>query len=217
MNVHLSNCTKTAKDGRVSTLANCFLRGSHVRFMVRPTSKECAPFFRRSRQSRRSGPPPRRVRRRRRRSSGRRGGGTSACPRSRRSASGSRRPRDRASTERQRGALILRAAESATSSLRGYAVSPTATSQRAGVAAFSHCIIHYSQKSCTTYDSCSCSRKVCHASLSRRQCRDGGDVRFTVIQLDAGRRVGIRSRRCHRHRLCPQPRMRVSDRKVRVM
>ena len=96
----------------------------------------------RSRRSRRSRPPPRRVRRRRRRSSGRRGGGTSACPRSRRSASGSRRPRDRASTERQRGALILRAAESATSSLRGYAVSPTATSQRAGVAAFSHCIIH---------------------------------------------------------------------------
>jgi len=28
MNVHLSNCTKTGKDGRVSTLSNCFLRGA---------------------------------------------------------------------------------------------------------------------------------------------------------------------------------------------
>ena len=45
MNVHLSNCTKTAKDGRVSTLANCFLRGSHVRFMVLPDILKNAPFF----------------------------------------------------------------------------------------------------------------------------------------------------------------------------
>ena len=45
MNVHLSNCTKTAKDGRVSTLSNCFLRGSHVRFMVLPDILKNAPFF----------------------------------------------------------------------------------------------------------------------------------------------------------------------------
>jgi len=45
MNVHLSNCTKTAKDGRVSTLANVFLRGSHVRFMVLPDILKNAPFF----------------------------------------------------------------------------------------------------------------------------------------------------------------------------
>merc|ERR1719486_878211 len=45
MNVHLSNCTKTAKDGRVSTLSNCFLRGSHVRFMVLPDILKHAPFF----------------------------------------------------------------------------------------------------------------------------------------------------------------------------
>jgi len=45
MNVHLSNCTKTAKDGRVSTLANVFLRGGHVRFMVLPDILKNAPFF----------------------------------------------------------------------------------------------------------------------------------------------------------------------------
>ena len=45
MNVHLSNCTKTARDGRVSTLSNCFLRGSHVRFMVLPDILKNAPFF----------------------------------------------------------------------------------------------------------------------------------------------------------------------------
>merc|ERR1719399_2629328 len=45
MNVHLSNCTKTAMDGRVTTLSNCFLRGSHVRFMVLPDILKNAPFF----------------------------------------------------------------------------------------------------------------------------------------------------------------------------
>jgi len=45
MNCHLSNCTKTGKDGRVTTLANCFLRGSHVRFMVLPDILKNAPFF----------------------------------------------------------------------------------------------------------------------------------------------------------------------------
>ena len=45
MNVHLSNCTKTAKDGKVSTLANCFLHGSHVRFMILPDILKNAPFF----------------------------------------------------------------------------------------------------------------------------------------------------------------------------
>ena len=45
MNVHISNCTKTAKDGRVSTLSNVFLRGSHVRFMVLPDILKNAPFF----------------------------------------------------------------------------------------------------------------------------------------------------------------------------
>jgi len=45
MNVHLSNCTKTAKDGRVSTLSNVFLRGSNVRFMVLPDILKNAPFF----------------------------------------------------------------------------------------------------------------------------------------------------------------------------
>mmetsp|Transcript_26330 Transcript_26330/g.52869 ORF Transcript_26330/g.52869 Transcript_26330/m.52869 type:complete len:138 (-) Transcript_26330:388-801(-) len=45
MNVHLSNATKTAKDGRISTLSNVFLRGSHVRFMVLPDILKNAPFF----------------------------------------------------------------------------------------------------------------------------------------------------------------------------
>ena len=45
MNCHLSNCTKTGRDGRVTTLANCFLRGSHVRFMVLPDILKNAPFF----------------------------------------------------------------------------------------------------------------------------------------------------------------------------
>jgi len=45
MNCHLSNCTKTAKDGKVTTLSNCFLRGSHVRFMVLPDILKNAPFF----------------------------------------------------------------------------------------------------------------------------------------------------------------------------
>lgn len=45
MNVHLSNVTKTGKDGRVNILSNCFLRGSHVRFMVLPDILKNAPFF----------------------------------------------------------------------------------------------------------------------------------------------------------------------------
>jgi len=45
MNVHLSNCTKTGRDGRVTTLSNCFLRGSHVRFMILPDILKNAPFF----------------------------------------------------------------------------------------------------------------------------------------------------------------------------
>lgn len=45
MNIHLSNCTKTGKDGRVTTLSNCFLRGSHVRFMILPDILKNAPFF----------------------------------------------------------------------------------------------------------------------------------------------------------------------------
>jgi len=45
MNVHLSNCTKTGRDGRVNTLSNCFVRGSHVRFMVLPDILKNAPFF----------------------------------------------------------------------------------------------------------------------------------------------------------------------------
>ena len=74
MNVHLSNCTKTMKDGQVEMLSKCararrpaaarasplapprptrphpparsvFLRGSHVRFMVLPDILKNAPFF----------------------------------------------------------------------------------------------------------------------------------------------------------------------------
>ena len=67
MNVHLSNCTKTMKDGKVNMLTKCarrpsephflllshaapprgsvFLRGSHVRFMVLPDILKNAPFF----------------------------------------------------------------------------------------------------------------------------------------------------------------------------
>ena len=45
MNIHLSNCTKTGRDGHVSTLSNCFLRGSHVRFMILPDILKNAPFF----------------------------------------------------------------------------------------------------------------------------------------------------------------------------
>eukprot|EP00967_Tisochrysis_lutea_P135298 scaffold239886_cov33-Tisochrysis_lutea.AAC.1 len=57
MNVHLSNCTKTMKDGRVQMLSKAntapsiypacsvFLRGSHVSFMVLPDILKNAPFF----------------------------------------------------------------------------------------------------------------------------------------------------------------------------
>ena len=36
MNVHLSNCTKTAKDGRVSTLAKCAPALDNMRARTRP-------------------------------------------------------------------------------------------------------------------------------------------------------------------------------------
>ena len=35
MNMQLSNVTLTARDGRTSSLEQCFLRGSKIRFMVR--------------------------------------------------------------------------------------------------------------------------------------------------------------------------------------
>ena len=34
MNMQLSNVTLTARDGRVSNLEQCFIRGSKIRFMV---------------------------------------------------------------------------------------------------------------------------------------------------------------------------------------
>ena len=68
MNVHLSNCTKTAKDGKVSTLANCFLRGSHVRFMILPDILKNAPFFKKIDTKANKAAGARAARRRRRRS-----------------------------------------------------------------------------------------------------------------------------------------------------
>ncbi|KAJ1636574.1 hypothetical protein T492DRAFT_835271 [Pavlovales sp. CCMP2436] len=45
MNCQLSAVTRTAKDGKVTTLAACFLRGSQVRFIVIPDILKNAPVF----------------------------------------------------------------------------------------------------------------------------------------------------------------------------
>eukprot|EP01051_Picozoa_sp_SAG22_P008994 SAG22_NODE_720_length_7649_cov_16.537616_1_plen_208_part_00 len=47
MNMQLSNVTLTARDGRVSNLEQCFIRGSKVRFMVLPDMLKNAPMFKR--------------------------------------------------------------------------------------------------------------------------------------------------------------------------
>jgi len=45
MNCQMSNVTRTAKDGKVTTLSACFLRGSQVRFIIMPDILKHAPVF----------------------------------------------------------------------------------------------------------------------------------------------------------------------------
>lgn len=45
MNCQMSQVTRTAKDGKVTTLSACFLRGSQVRFIVMPDILKNAPVF----------------------------------------------------------------------------------------------------------------------------------------------------------------------------
>jgi len=45
MNCQMSSVTRTAKDGKVTTLSACFLRGSQVRFIVMPDILKNAPVF----------------------------------------------------------------------------------------------------------------------------------------------------------------------------
>ncbi len=45
MNVQLRDVTVTARDGRTSTMEQCFLRGGHIRFIVLPDNLRHAPMF----------------------------------------------------------------------------------------------------------------------------------------------------------------------------
>mmetsp|Transcript_5750 Transcript_5750/g.14712 ORF Transcript_5750/g.14712 Transcript_5750/m.14712 type:complete len:131 (-) Transcript_5750:289-681(-) len=45
MNCQMSSVTRTARDGKVTTLSACFLRGSQVRFVVMPDILKNAPVF----------------------------------------------------------------------------------------------------------------------------------------------------------------------------
>eukprot|EP01086_Lenisia_limosa_P004678 TRINITY_DN202_c0_g1_i1.p1 TRINITY_DN202_c0_g1~~TRINITY_DN202_c0_g1_i1.p1 ORF type:complete len:119 (+),score=34.40 TRINITY_DN202_c0_g1_i1:148-504(+) len=45
MNVTMSHITHTSRDGRVSGLEQCYLRGSHVRMFVVPDMLKNAPMF----------------------------------------------------------------------------------------------------------------------------------------------------------------------------
>ena len=47
MNISLSSCTHTARDGRVSKLEQVYIRGSHVRLIVLPDLLKNAPVFKR--------------------------------------------------------------------------------------------------------------------------------------------------------------------------
>jgi len=47
MNCQLQNVTLTARDGRVSKLEHCYIRGSHVRFIIMPDMLKNAPMFKR--------------------------------------------------------------------------------------------------------------------------------------------------------------------------
>jgi len=45
MNCQMSGVTRTAKDGKVTSLAACFVRGSQVRFVIMPDILKNAPVF----------------------------------------------------------------------------------------------------------------------------------------------------------------------------
>lgn len=47
MNAHVTNVTMTNKSGKVTTLEQCFLRGSHIRFLILPDVLAKAPMFKR--------------------------------------------------------------------------------------------------------------------------------------------------------------------------
>lgn len=47
MNMQLREVTLTARDGRVSQMDQCFIRGSHVRYIIVPDNLRNAPFFQR--------------------------------------------------------------------------------------------------------------------------------------------------------------------------
>ena len=45
MNLQLKDVTVTARDGQISPLETCFLRGSNIRFIVVPDNLRHAPLF----------------------------------------------------------------------------------------------------------------------------------------------------------------------------
>ena len=45
MNVQLTQVTVTARDGKLSHMEQCFVRGSSVRFFIVPDNLKQAPFF----------------------------------------------------------------------------------------------------------------------------------------------------------------------------
>jgi small nuclear ribonucleoprotein D3 len=45
MNLQLKDVTVTARDGKISQMDQCFVRGSHVRFIIVPDNLRNAPFF----------------------------------------------------------------------------------------------------------------------------------------------------------------------------
>jgi len=47
MNCQMTNITLTARDGRVTTLEQCYIRGSKIRFMIIPDMLKNAPMFKR--------------------------------------------------------------------------------------------------------------------------------------------------------------------------
>lgn len=50
MNCQLTNCTVTARDGRVSQLEHVYIRGSKIRFLILPDMLKNAPMFKKMTQ-----------------------------------------------------------------------------------------------------------------------------------------------------------------------
>ncbi|EPZ35725.1 Sm-like ribonucleo protein [Rozella allomycis CSF55] len=56
MNLQLRDVTVTARDGHISQMDQCFIRGSHLRFIAVPDNLRHAPFFSRFGPNAKKGP-----------------------------------------------------------------------------------------------------------------------------------------------------------------